>query len=144
MKNLMVLYQYDFAELGGDPVDRRGEFHYKYFDSYWEDSSRYPFLIFADDELAGFTLVNSHSQLGNSNIHAIAEFFILRYLRGQQIGLLAAKKVLAMFPGDWEVSQTYQNTGAQKFWLKVVASITKDFERADLPKDHKIVLKFKS
>lgn len=141
--NLMKLYQYDFTELGGEYVDVRGNFEYKYFDSYWEDKSRYPFLIQSGDQLAGFCFVNKHSLIGSTNIHAVAEFFILRYMRGKGVGISAAKEIISLFPGTWEISQTYENLGAQQFWLKVVSFLVGDnYEKVDLKDVAKVVLRF--
>lgn len=144
IRNLVQFYQYDFTDFGGEHLGQDAKFHYKHLDSYWKEGDRHPFLIFADEEIAGFSFVNGHSLLGNEDVHSIAEFFILRYFRGLGIGLDAAAKIVSFFPGKWEVSQTYQNKGAQKFWMKFMkATVNDKFERIDLEKEKKIVLKFK-
>lgn len=141
--NLMQLYQYDFTEFGGEHLGERGKFTYEYLDEYWTDKERYPFLILVNGEIAGFSLINKHSLLGAKNTNAIAEFFILKYFRKKGIGAFAAEKIIHHFPGKWEISQTFQNTTAQKFWLNFVKDLKgNDFKRIELPEEEKIVLTF--
>ena len=47
-----------------------------YLDTYWEQKNRHPFLVYCNDELSGFVLVNqvgSHPKID----WKIAEFFII-------------------------------------------------------------------
>jgi predicted acetyltransferase len=139
--NLMQLYQYDFSAFGGDHLNELGRFVYGYLDSYWKEKDRYPFLITVDGEIAGFSFINRHSFLGNTDVYTIAEFFILKYFRRSGIGTAAAKKIVELFPGKWEVSQTAKNLEAQEFWLKFVQSLTGNkFEKKELKNDNKIIL----
>ena len=143
IENLMQFYQYDFTDFGGEHTNKQGKFTYTYLDSYWEDTDRHPFLVTYNGEIAGFSLVNTHSLLGNTDTYSIAEFFILRYLRNKKIGQTAAKQIIKTFPGKWEVSQTKENKKAQDFWLKLVKSlVNENFKRVELKEDQKIVLEF--
>ncbi len=66
-----VLLQEYLAELSQfSEVDQ----DYHYFDSYWDDTQRWPYLIEIDDQLAGFAFVNSWSPSGQGTDFAIAEF----------------------------------------------------------------------
>lgn len=141
--NLMQLYQYDFAEIEGNDCNSKGLFEYNYLNSYWEEDTRHPFLIKYKNKIAGLALVNRFSELGQINIHSIAEFFILRNYRQQGIGLLASVEIIKKFSGQWEISQTYKNHVAQVFWLKVVRHLVgNDFKQTDLAGKEKIVLSF--
>src|SRR5437867_13206297 len=60
--NLMQLYFHDMTEFSPREVDNQGLFAYQYFDSYWSDGDRYPFLIRADSAIAGFALVRFDEQ----------------------------------------------------------------------------------
>ena len=80
LERLMQLYLYDFSEIEGGDVNRDGLFEYKYLDSYWTESGRCPFLIYVDDKIAGFVLVNSHTYLRKKGeAKSIAEFFASRW-----------------------------------------------------------------
>lgn len=90
--------------------------HYPYFDSYWDDSQRWPYLIEINDQLAGFALVNSWSPSGQGTDFAIAEFYILPRFRKSGIGSRAFAALLGNHPGIWELSVMSCNEAAAIFW----------------------------
>lgn len=97
---------------------------YEYLSSYFTDSSRTAFFIYADDKLAGFALINKHTLI-EENAHSIAEFHILPSFRRQKIGERAAKLAFKQFPGKWEVAQMAVNQPAIIFWRNVIDAVTK-------------------
>ena len=113
------MYLYDFSEFNQEAINRHGLFGYKYLDNYWTEKGRYRFFVLADEELAGFVLIRQTN--GETEI---AEFFIMRKFRGQNLGKAVARKIFEMFAGDWRVSQEHDNKGAQIFWRKVVEQYT--------------------
>jgi predicted acetyltransferase len=48
----------------------------------------------------------------------------MRKYRRLKIGTDVARRVFAMFPGKWEVSQEVLNLPAQTFWRKTIADCT--------------------
>lgn len=125
LERLMQLYLYDFSEIEGGDSNRSGLFEYKYLDLYWTESSRSPFLIYVDDEIAGFVLVNSHTYLHQKGeAKSVAEFFVMRKYRRQGIGKMVAFHIFDKFPGKWEVPQTKRNVAAQRFWRSVIGEYT--------------------
>jgi predicted acetyltransferase len=121
--NLLQLYLYDFSEFAGWPINGHGRFEYPYFDHYWIEDGRYPFLIQVDDELAGFAFVRT-SAVDDVPEHHMAEFFVLRKFRRAGVGEAAARALFDRFPGLWSVSQIEQNLAAQQFWRQVIARHT--------------------
>ena len=120
IERLMQLYLYDFSEVEGFDIGPDGLFEITPLDSYWLESDRYPFLIFADHAVAGFALVNSYTCLEeNDGARSIAEFFVMRGHRRSGVGRLAARRIFDMFPGKWEVRQTSRNIAGQRFWRTV-------------------------
>lgn len=108
---------------------------YKYLDSYWEKSDRYPYFIEVDGSIAGFILINSHNIIkrGAKNI---AEFYVKQSFRKQGIGKNAAIRAFKLFPGSWEVRELRSNVSAQSFWRKVVSEYTKGkYKETDLSSD---------
>ena len=146
LNNLMKFYQYDFTEFGGDEVNKQGTFDYPYFELYWQESNRDPYLIKYKENIAGFCFVNDVSLTGAKNCKSIAEFFILRYLRHKGIASAAAKGIISLYPSClWEISQTYKNIYAQKFWLQFVSSFSNDnFKKMKNDETQKIILQFHS
>lgn len=57
----MELYQYDLSRVDGRTPGADGTFGYSYFDAYWKEPGRYPYLIRADGKWVGFALVNKRS-----------------------------------------------------------------------------------
>ena len=114
VRNLLELYLHDFSEMTASDVDEHGRFGYRYLDHYWTEPGRHPFLIRADGRLAGFALVRSGAP------HDMAEFFVLRKYRRHGVGLLAARALFAMFPGEWQVREMTANAGAIAFWRRAI------------------------
>lgn len=112
-----MLFEYQKEILSGDP----GE--YKYLDSYWQKSDRFPYFIEVDGKIVGFALVNNYNLVidGGKNI---AEFFVKKEFRKNGIGKEAARQVYNLFPGKWENRQITENPYAHSYWLKVIAEFT--------------------
>ena len=125
ISNLMQLYLHDMSEYDRSDVSADGHYDYKYLDSYWEDPARQAFLITANDQLAGFALVNDYLPIVSDKPgKAIAEFFILRKYRRSGVGNKAAILIFNQYHGDWQVAQENENIPAQKFWEKIVSEYT--------------------
>lgn len=127
LERLIQLYLYDFSEMERFDVNREGLFELKSasLESYWSEPERFPFLIFGDDTIAGFVMVNSYTCLDeNEGAKSIAEFFIMRKYRRQGVGTRAASAIFDRFPGKWEVRQIKANVAAHRFWRKVIGEYT--------------------
>ncbi len=137
LEQLVQLYLYDFSEIEGFDMGRDGLFETTLLDSYWVESDRYPFLIYANDRIVGFVLVNSYTCLEeNKGAGSVAEFFIMRRYRRQGIGTTAAHRVFEMFPGKWEVRQIQANEAGQLFWRNVIGEYTRgNFTETTLDND---------
>ncbi len=118
--NLMQLYLHDLSEYSEESVSQAGVFEYPYLDLYWIEPGRYPFLIHSDETIAGFALVREISP----QVYELAEFFVLRSLRGQKVGERAARDLFSRFSGTWHVAQEAANTPAQAFWRAIIGAFT--------------------
>jgi len=134
---LMQLYLYEFSEFDNADINKNGLYEYEYFDHYWREKDRFPFLFYVNDKIAGFVLVNSHSPDNKErNTKSIAEFFVMPKYRKKNIGKNIAFRIFDMFPGKWQVFEMESNIAAQKFWRKVIAEYTDgDFEEILLEND---------
>jgi predicted acetyltransferase len=125
LESLFQLYAHDFSEILPLEVGETGRFEAPSLDVYWSDPSRFPFLIRADEHLAGFALVDRKSRLSGSNaVWDMAEFFVLRRHRRSGVGTSAAHRLFAMHPGEWEVRQGKANVAATSFWRAAIAAFT--------------------
>lgn len=119
---LLQLYHYDFTEFLPLKLDANGEYAYRYLDLYWAPEpgeQRFPFLLRADGDLAGFAFV----RFLNEN-YLMTEFFVMRPFRRHGVGKDAALALFRKFPGQWIVHQVPKNVPAQAFWRRIIAEYT--------------------
>src|SRR5271154_5669414 len=76
---------------------------YPYFDVYWAEATRWPYLIEVAGEPIGFVMVNRWSLSGRGTDHAIGEFYIRPERRRLGHGAQAAQQVFLAHPGQWEL-----------------------------------------
>ncbi len=123
--NLFELYAHDFSEFSDLKIGVDGRFGYEQLPLYWREPNRFPFLIRANGDLAGFVLVQQGSQVsGAGEIWDMAEFFVLRGYRRHGVGVRVAQDVWRMFTGSWEVRVTDKNLVARTFWQRAVSEFT--------------------
>ncbi len=116
LARLLELYHHDMSEFYPQlEVNEHGLYQYQYLDHYWVEVDRYPYLIRGDGKLAGFVLVRRVAGL-----YQIAEFFVLRGLRGKGIGRRAAQLAFASHHGRWEIWHARSNTEGAALWRSVV------------------------
>jgi ribosomal-protein-alanine N-acetyltransferase len=135
IENLIPFYIYDLSEHMGWRCPESGRFGGQDdLPQYWgrpvepayswpDGSEGYPFIIRADDELAGFALVK---RVGNTSPphFEVGGFFVLRKFRRQHLGAHVAHEIFAMFPGEWTVGSMVGNTPANRFWAATVQTYT--------------------
>ena len=123
MENLLELYLHDFSEFSDVEIGEDGRFGYPFLNQYWDDPDRFPFLILADEQLAGFALVQQETDPRNGvKTTDLAEFFVLRQFRRQQVGSQAAIIIWDLFPGLWQVRVLLGNRSAYFFWKELIAT----------------------
>jgi len=138
---LLQLYLHDFSDFAMDSdatwdVSDDGFFQYKYFDSYWIDSSREPLLFRMDDQIVGFAPLNEWSASGRGIGCGMGDFFIMRKYRGMGLGKRAALEIIRDRPVNWEIAVRDYNKPALSFWRSVVMSID-EFTVEEIAGDNK-------
>lgn len=125
VKNLFQLYLYDMSEYMGWPPNEDGlylsEQAVNDLDTYMERDDHFPYLIKADDELAGFCF--ARSALFEDDRFDMGQFFVLRKFKRQGIGLKAFQQCVATHPGNWLVRVLPENAGPKAFWQKAIATV---------------------
>ncbi|MBI5290234.1 MAG: GNAT family N-acetyltransferase [Chloroflexi bacterium] len=127
VSNLAQLYVHDFMDLGGkEAMDEHGLFPRHWLDKWWAETARYPFLIRADDNWAGFALVRdlAQSTAARASLIEMSEFFVVRGYRRNGVGAMVARELFSLFPGKWQVRVLRANVPAQPFWRGVISSYT--------------------
>jgi predicted acetyltransferase len=121
---LMQLYVYDFSEIMPLDVDEDGHFSPPSLDAYWSEPGHGAFLIRADDQLAGFALLEPRSRITDAPVNDMAQFFVMRRYRKSGVGQAAATTLFDRFLGPWEVRQAPVNLAATAFWRRVIERYT--------------------
>ncbi len=123
LRHLLQLHLHDFSEILGTMPSADGLFSYPYLEHYWADSARRPFLLKADNQLAGFALVRTGSLLtGAPGVSDMTEFFVLRGLRRRGVGRAAANALFKRLPGTWEVRVVEHYASALAFWYATITA----------------------
>jgi predicted acetyltransferase len=122
LSNLYQLYIHDFTDFIEQPLGNDGRFEYDPLPPYWTEPDRFPFIVWVDRKLAGFALVKKGSAFsGRADVWDMADFFLVRGLRGKGIGYSVAKSIWQQFVGPWEVRVITTNVLAQQFWAKAIS-----------------------
>jgi predicted acetyltransferase len=123
LNNLFELYAYDFSEHTPLDLEASGRFEVTPGDAWWTRDDHFGYLIQVGGRLAGFALVRAGSRVtSRPDVMDVAEFFVLRGMRGRGIGRSAAHALFAAFPRTWEVRVRRTNVGALAFWSRAVAA----------------------
>ncbi len=123
LDNLFELYAYDFSEHTPLQLEASGRFEVTPGDAWYTREDHFGYLIEVGGKLAGFALVRTGSRVtGQSDVMDVAEFFVLRGMRGRGTGKSAANALFGAFPGTWEVRVRRTNIGALAFWSRAVAA----------------------
>ena len=117
--NLAQFYFYDLlqsSQFADYKLQPNGLFEkMPYFDNYWEEKERYPYLIKQSELSIGFALVHDITIHHNAD-WKMAEFFLLAPFRKKGIAQYAVNNIMKRHQGLWEISVLKDNEIAKKFW----------------------------
>ena len=119
--NINQKYLYEMTNFYDDPMDENGNYHYGHFDEYFTDQNRTAYLIFSDDTLIGFAMLNPYSCIERYPDITMAEFTIFPAFRRNHFAVKAAQLILSQHRGEWEIKYNEKNTGAKKLWNSVAS-----------------------
>lgn len=119
--NIFQKYLYEMTAYYGDEMDKEGNYRYEYFDAYFTERERKALLIFEDEVLSGFAMINKHSYIEESPDYVLAEFTVFPMYRRRRIATDAARQIFDLYSGKWEVKYNEKNTAAKCLWNKVTS-----------------------
>lgn len=126
LANLLELYAYEFTKFCDNDIGDNGFYGYEYLPLYWTDESRIPYLIYVNEKIAGFALVQKMTSIiDEKDVWDMTEFFILQKYQKKGVGQQAVKKILATYQGSWQVRVLIENKIAIQFWDKTIHQYVK-------------------
>lgn len=148
LANLLELYSYEFTQFFDFDIGENGFYGYPWLSQYWSDPARFPYLIYVDEKIAGFVLVQKGSPIDeDSEIYDIAEFFIMQKYKRKHVGITVANKIWKMRKGPWQVRVLVMNKIACLFWKKAIKQFTHKEPIAtelEIKNDHWLIYRFSS
>lgn len=125
--NLLQLYLKEIQLFEVRISTSEGRLVYPHLKHYWQNPQRYPFLMFKEQEIAGFALVRVDKDPSNGElVTEISDLFILKGLRRQGLGEKMAVRLLDMFPGNWRLGVLKGNKEALCFWERTIGQYTEN------------------
>ena len=122
IENLLQFYNYELSAWYPIPFDDDGRIAIASKSDYLGQPGTQAWLILADDELAGFAVVDDELVDPRNDLN-LGYFFVARRFRGRGVGAAAFGGLLARYPGVWELYYLARNAAAAAFWPRA-------FERA--------------
>lgn len=119
LQNMLELYQYELSDIWPQKLDKFGRYGYG-LDEYLSGRDQ-GYLITTEACFAGFAMVSGKSPFGDCNW--IEQFFILKSMRRQNLGLALAKHCIDSRSGAWKVGVMTENTNAHIFWRAALAAM---------------------
>ncbi len=142
VENLFTYYVYDLSESGQWPCGLDGRYEYSpaLLEPYWSDEHHWPWLIYHDEELAGFCLLRRYPD--NVDRFDIDQFFVLRKFKGQGVGKEAFRLAVTGQPGLWQTRVLLENTPALNFWRSAIDSLTQGQYEEKVMQDRDLPMHF--
>ena len=119
--NVFQKYLFELSTYYDLEMDEEGTYPYRYFNHYFTEATRKAFLIYHEEQLAGFVMLNQYSNLAVKIDWSVAEFCIFPAFRKKHCGGETMRQLFAAYPGLWEIKFSEANTVAKSFWTKIAA-----------------------
>ena len=94
------------------------DFAYPNLDAYWNDTSRYPYIIAHGERFVGFALVH---RVTNEPTFELVEFYVAAEFRRRGFGRAAAEALFMLHLGAWSIAIRNDNPSGRAFWRPVLA-----------------------
>lgn len=148
LQNLFQLYMHDITASLPMDVNEHGLYEYNYIDYYFIEENRYAYLIYIENKIAGFALIDDEFMVLNEQTdkpcYDFSEMFILNAYKRKGYGETIVKQIFEMHKGNWEIRPVPRSEGAKRFWLKVVNDYTKNNFKENYPKPNRLAITFKN
>ena len=110
-----------FPDEHADYKDKNGIYIYPYLDAYWVENERFPYLLIADGQLAGFVLVRR-----DRDYWEMAEFYVKPEFRRRRLAQYSATEIFLKHPGAWRIGFNKHNKASRALWKKLSECLSKN------------------
>lgn len=122
LDRLWLLFRHDLSELTGTLPRPDGTFRSERLESAFADEDWAPYLLTGGEHPVGLAFVRGVT--GPTRV--LNSFFVVRGARRTGIGRRAARHVLGLHPGPWEIAFQDANLPAVNFWRRVATDVAGD------------------
>ena len=119
LANLMEKYLYEFSQYDKWQFDDNGLFNYDYLDEYFTEEDRFAYFIYADNQLAGFALLNKYPECDRPLDWSVAEFFVSYNFRRQGIATETIRQLFERHKGYYHIKYHRANTASVILWNSI-------------------------
>ena len=124
LKNLLESYDTEPNDYE-DESKNQSPYEYKYLDHYFSEENWRAYFIMADDDHAGFVMINPIPEVSDTPTdYSISEFYIAPKYRRSGVGRFAVYKILDMYRGRWQLTRDPRNKNGLHFWNKIIDEYT--------------------
>jgi len=121
-----------FPDENPDYIDENGIYYYPYLDAYWQEETRFPYLLYVNEKTAGFALVRKDGDFWH-----IAEFYVLAEFRRHGRGFFFAAEIFKNHPGLWKIGFNKHNLASRRLWKTLANKLAKsDVEEGEADASH--------
>lgn len=121
LRSLVQKYLCEMSRYYETPMDADGSYAYPYLPYYFLEPDRRAYFIYADGELAGFAMVNTHSFVEPAADRCLAEFTVFPAFRRRGYAREAMLELFRLLPGVWQLKFSEANVPGASFWRKLTA-----------------------
>lgn len=116
LENLLEKYNYEFSQYNKQKFGNNGLFGYEYLPNYFTDNDRFAYFIMAENELAGFALINKHHECDRPIDWSMAEFFVAYNFRRRGVAAKAIDIIFTKHKGWWHIKYHKDNEASVALW----------------------------
>ena len=121
-----------FPDEEPDYKDDNGIYQYPYLDNYWQEATRFPYLLLRDNEVAGFALVAFYD-----GYWRMSEIFVLPGFRKLRVAFDCVTEIFREHPGQWQISFNKHNTPSRSLWDRLAETLSLEIiSRGSLDRNH--------
>lgn len=123
LRRLFPMYVHDLSpHTGYYKLDERGRWRPELWRDWLSFETLEPWLFQVAGEVVGFSIVGKQPfpYMSVDRDFKVCEFFILAGWRRRGVGGVAARRVLGLHSGRWELTVLPGNVGALGFWKRVL------------------------